>query len=82
MPWYQFNPSGSLPYDTGNTAFYDAPQTLPPSCPTPNNFLCAIQANDIGGQPDITRALALEMATAINSHLESTNVKLRPLATV
>lgn len=49
----------------------------PPSCPG-NNKLCAISCPDDGfGNPYISTELLCEMAQAINSGTESTNVRLR-----
>nr|WP_315398929.1 hypothetical protein [uncultured Sphingobacterium sp.] len=81
MPWYIYCPTGPAPYNACDPVFYTSVGSFPPSCPNPNNFLCAIQANDTGGNPIFTITLLCEMATAINNRLESTNVKLRPTIT-
>nr|WP_315398927.1 hypothetical protein [uncultured Sphingobacterium sp.] len=82
MPWYRFQPTGTPPYNIGNLAFYGPPQAIPPSCISQKKYLCAIQADDTGGQPILTFALGIEIATAINSGIDSTNVKLRNTATI
>jgi hypothetical protein len=68
MPWYIFIPPN----------FWIIVGSLPPSCPFPKNYLCALQANDNSGQPIITLALQIEIANAVNNRTESTNVKLKP----
>ena len=78
MPWYSFTPLGLAPYNTGDPNNYTLVGSTPPSCPAPNNFLCAIQANDNLGKPIFTQALALEMASAINNRIDTVNVQLRP----
>ncbi|MEJ5145362.1 hypothetical protein [Sphingobacterium sp. MYb388] len=73
MPWYS--------YIGGNICSpnsYTIVGSTPPPCPNPNNFLCAIQASDNSGSPIITLALICEIANAVNSRTESTNVLLRP----
>jgi len=76
MPWYIYDAAATDVSDPNN---YGSPTTLPPVCPSPKNFLCAVQTNDISGSPDLTSfALMAEIANAINNRLESTNVKLRP----
>ncbi|MNW00603.1 hypothetical protein D3C71_1961210 [compost metagenome] len=62
----------------GNPNNYTNVGNTPPNCPLPNNFLCAIQASDNAGAPTLTAALILEIANAVNSRTESTNVLLRP----
>lgn len=80
MPWYTYspNPTDPFPYDAGNLNSYTNVGGSPPTCPSPNNHLCSIQANDSGGKPIITLPLALEMATALNNRVDTTNVQLRP----
>ncbi|UIR57395.1 hypothetical protein LZQ00_06145 [Sphingobacterium sp. SRCM116780] len=78
MPWYPYNPTGTPPYSVTNPAFYGNPQANQPTCPSPDNFLCTIQANDSSGQPVITFALLEEITFALNNRTETTNVKLRP----
>lgn len=75
MPWYVYDAAATDVSDPNN---YGDPLIPPPSCPSPKNFLCAIQANDNAGSPIITNALFIEMANALNNRAESTNVKLRP----
>lgn len=79
MPWYSFTPTGSAPFNVGDPNNYTLVGSTPPSCPNPNLHLCAIQANDNLGKPLLTDInLAFEIATAINSNIESVNVLLRP----
>lgn len=81
MPWYSFTPIDSYPYNTGDPNNYTLVGTNPPTCPSPKIKLCAIQAADNQTKPIFTQALALEMATALNNSIESTNVLLRPSLT-
>lgn len=78
MPWYLYNPIDSFPHNPVDPNNYDLIGSLPPSCPSPNNRLCAIQANDNLGNPIITQALASDMLVAIANSFETTNVLLRP----
>ncbi len=76
MPWYVYNSAAS---DVSNPNNYGSPQIPAPSCPGDNNFLCAIQATDNMGDPDLTDVnLIIEIANAVNNRTETTNVKLRP----
>ena len=78
MPWYQFTPIGIAPYDPNTPNNYTLVGSTPPSCPNPNNFLCAIQANDNFGKPIITCALLAQIDLALANRTETTNVLLRP----
>lgn len=79
MPWYLFCPTGIIPpYDVCDPNNYIIVGTTPPTCPNPNNFLCAIQAMDNQGRPIITCALRCEIANAVNNRIDTTNVMLRP----
>jgi hypothetical protein len=82
MPWYIYNPTGTPPYNIGGACNYNPVGSSPPSCAGPNNYLCGIQANDIGGKPIITQALILEIAEAVNNKTETTNVVLRSTITI
>ena len=75
MPWYSFQVGGTDPLDPNQ---YGPPLGVPPACPSPKNFLCAIQTNDNGGHPIITAAICAEIIMALQNRTESTNVKLRP----
>lgn len=77
MPWYLYTPI-TFPPDTCNPNNYTLVGVLPPSCPSPNNFLCAIQASDIMGLPNLTFALMCEISTALQGRIDTTNVKLKP----
>ncbi|MOA49248.1 hypothetical protein D3C78_1721040 [compost metagenome] len=78
MPWYSYNPVDAFPHDACNPNSYTNVGNTPPSCPSPNNHLCAIQANDNAGKPIFTRALLCEIVTALNNRVDTTNVQLRP----
>ncbi|WP_400261322.1 hypothetical protein ACFX5U_15515 [Sphingobacterium sp. SG20118] len=73
MPWYIYN--GGDICDSNNYSLYG---NNPPPCPNPNNFLCAIQANDNMGKPIIISLLVCEIVNAVNSRTETTNVLLKP----
>ncbi|MNL47468.1 hypothetical protein D3C87_1702590 [compost metagenome] len=73
MPWYKYNGGG-----IGNPNNFTLFGSTPPSCPDPNNRLCAIQAADNMGHPIITTALVLEISNAVNNRIETTNVLLCP----
>ncbi|MGA6118310.1 hypothetical protein [Sphingobacterium anhuiense] len=76
MPWFSFTPGG-LPRNPCDPNQY----TLvagPPSCPNPNNYLCAIQAINNFGVPIITTAVVIEIVLALENRMESTNVMLKP----
>ncbi|WP_400261339.1 hypothetical protein ACFX5U_15605 [Sphingobacterium sp. SG20118] len=74
MPWYPYNPAAT---DVSAPNNYGTSTPTPPSCGTPKDFLCAIQANDNMGSPTITAALILQIANAVNNRTESATVKLR-----
>lgn len=78
MPWYQFTPIGAAPYDPSNPNNYTLVGSTPPSCPSPNNFLCAIQANDNSGKPIITCIILAAIAFALVNRIETTIIILRP----
>lgn len=80
MPWYSFTPVDTFPHNTVDPNNYTLSGITPPSCPNPNNFLCAIQAPDNSGKPNFAAApgLPAEIANAINNRTETTNVHLRP----
>jgi hypothetical protein len=78
MPWYLYNPIDSAPHNTNDPNNYNNVGTTPPSCPSPKTKLCSIQAPDNSGSPIISQALSAEISTAVNSGVETTNVKLRP----
>ncbi|NJI74041.1 hypothetical protein HCX49_12590 [Sphingobacterium kitahiroshimense] len=77
MPWYVYNPVDSFPHNPCSPNNYVLIGTTPPSCPAPNNFLCAIQASDNMGSPIITAALCQEIALALQNRIDTTNVLLR-----
>lgn len=77
MPWYEYIPVDSFPHDPGHLPSYTNVGGSPPTCPSPNDYLCAVQASDNGGKPILTSALYQEMARALNNRVDTTNVKLR-----
>lgn len=81
MPWYSFSPIDTFPHDPGNPNNYTAVGSSTPSCPNPNDYLCAIQAADNSGKPLITQALETQITIALANKVESTNVLLRPTLT-
>lgn len=78
MPWYLYNPIDTFPHNTTDPNNYQLVGITPPNCPNPNNKICAIQAVDNLGLPNITTALTSEMLNAVNNSFETTNVLLRP----
>ncbi|MEN5193419.1 hypothetical protein [Sphingobacterium faecium] len=78
MPWYSYQPIDSYPHNTTDPNNYNLVGIIPPNCPNPNEFICAIQANDNLGKPIFTTALRNEMLLALNNRIETTNVLLRP----
>lgn len=77
MPWYSFTPGAATP-NIGDANQYTFAGSTPPSCPSPNEQLCGLQAADNMGQPIITSALVLEIANALQRQTESSNVTLKP----
>ncbi|MGJ1322849.1 hypothetical protein ACR780_09180 [Sphingobacterium faecium] len=77
MSWYAFTPAG-LPKNPCDPNSYTLIGNTPPSCPNPNNFLCAIQANDNLGAPIITFPLQCEIAIALQNRTDTVNVLLKP----
>jgi len=78
MPWYEFTPAGGPPHAICDHNSYTYVGMTPPTCPTPKKSLCAIQANDSGGQPIMTYALVCEIGSALQNRMDSTNVMLKP----
>jgi hypothetical protein len=75
MPWYVYNAGGTNISNPNNYTFIGSIQ---PTCTTPKNYLCAIQANDNSGQPILNDInLFIEIGNALNNYTESTNIKLR-----
>jgi len=75
MPWYSFTPT-ITPHEPQNPSQYTNVGTTPPSC-IGNQKVCAIQALDQSGQPDITPALLGEIVQALNNNTNNTNVLLK-----
>lgn len=69
MAWFQL--TGSNPT---NPSDYSPNPT--PSC-VGQNQICAVQADDNGGQPDLTPELKDEMIQALHNRTPSANVQLR-----
>lgn len=77
MPWYQFTPGGFF-RDISNPNNYTLIGNTPPSCPSPNNKTCAIQALDNSGKPIITIGTVVDILIALARDTESVNVLLKP----
>lgn len=78
MPWYIYNPIDTFPHNPADPNNFVLIGNYPPSCPSPKQKLCAIQASDNMGQPILTAALTVEIAVAVNNAMDTTNVILRP----
>ena len=77
MPWFIYTPL-TIPGNPTDPNHYTLTGMTPPSCPDPNNFLCAIQTINNFGQPILTAALICEINAAIENRTESVNVLLKP----
>lgn len=73
MPWYAFTPipPSCDPCDPNN---YTLLGSIPPLCPPPNVFLCAIQAPDNMGKPRMIPCG--EIAYALLNRIDTANVLL------
>ncbi|ERJ61312.1 hypothetical protein [Sphingobacterium paucimobilis] len=71
MAWFSFTGT-----DPSNPAHYTF-ATSPPSCSTPKQAMCSLQANDNGGSPDITDALKNELINSLQNQVDGPNVKLK-----
>ncbi|MEN5232880.1 hypothetical protein [Sphingobacterium faecium] len=78
MPWYSFTPVSIATGDPSDPNQYTLIGSIPPSCPSPNSNLCAIQASDNLGLPILTLPLLIEMANALENVTETSNVLLKP----
>lgn len=78
MPWYVFTPPIMGTPDPSEPNQYTLFGSTPPSCPNPNEEICAIQASDSSGRPIFTTNLYREIIRAQHNLTESTNVLLRP----
>lgn len=73
MAWFSF--TGTNP---SNPAHYSAPSSTPPSCTSPTEQMCALQANDNGSnQPVITDALKNEIINSLQNQVDGANVRLK-----
>ncbi|WP_282638700.1 hypothetical protein [Sphingobacterium thalpophilum] len=73
MAWFSF--TGTNP---SNPAHYSAPSSTPPSCTSPTEQMCALQANDNGSnQPVITDALKNEIINSLQNQVDGPNVRLK-----
>ncbi|MEN5193449.1 hypothetical protein [Sphingobacterium faecium] len=73
MSWYPF--TGSNPADP---AHYAAPVATPPTCSSPTQQMCALQAEDNGNnRPDITDALKDEIINSLQNQVNGPNVRLK-----
>ncbi|MDR6783283.1 hypothetical protein ABTW24_22800 [Sphingobacterium thalpophilum] len=72
MSWYSF--TGSNPANANDYTLVSGT----PSCSTPTQRLCAIQANDDGSNhPDLDNAILSEMVQALDSQNNTANVRLK-----
>ncbi|MBE8719954.1 hypothetical protein [Sphingobacterium pedocola] len=69
MAWFQF--TGSNPTEPADYTLNPSP-----SCGGTDQ-ICAVQADNAGGQPVLTEALKNEMIIALNNRNPSTNVQLK-----
>ncbi|OOG15737.1 hypothetical protein BWD42_23950 [Sphingobacterium sp. CZ-UAM] len=73
MAWFSF--TGTNP---SNPTHYSAPSSTPPSCTSPTEQMCALQANDNGSnQPVITDALKNEIINSLQNQVDGPNVRLK-----
>lgn len=72
MAWFSF--TGSNPTQPSN---YSLVGPTPPSGCSGTDQICAVQANNNGGQPDLNAALKDEMILALHNRTASTNVQLK-----
>ncbi|MEN5232884.1 hypothetical protein [Sphingobacterium faecium] len=77
MPWYSYNPIDSYPHNPLNPNNYTLIGIVPPLCPDPNDFLCAIQSAG-GAKPTISSGLCQQMVIALANKIETSNILLRP----
>jgi hypothetical protein len=70
--WFTY--VGGDPDDPGSYMEFGPTQ---PTCGGTAN-LCAIQANDVSGSPDLTSALKADINNAITNHRNLSDVKLKP----
>lgn len=70
--WFPFTGT-----DPSNPAHYAAPVSTPPSCTSPTEQMCALQADDNGGQPNITNALKNEIINSLQNQVNGANVRLK-----
>jgi hypothetical protein len=72
MSWFSFTGS-----QVGDPSHYTL-ETAQPSCLGTPQQLCAIQATEVSGEPDLDTTILAEIAQALNTQANTTNVKLRP----
>lgn len=71
MAWFSFtgtNPSNPSHYTLAGSQ---------PTCTSPTQRMCALQANNVGGSPDITNALKNEIINSLENEVDGPNVKLK-----
>ena len=78
MIWFFFSPIDSYPHSIVDPNNYILIGTNPPTCAIPTLYICAIRTFSNGGRPIITQVLIQEMTIALNSSMNTTNVRLRP----
>ncbi|WP_286862708.1 MULTISPECIES: hypothetical protein [Sphingobacterium] len=71
MAWFSF--TGSDPADPADYTL----SSSQPSCTGTPQQLCAIQATNNGGHPDLDTNILSEMVQALNNQANTTNVKLK-----
>ncbi|WP_312398412.1 hypothetical protein [Sphingobacterium sp.] len=71
MAWFSF--TGTNPSDPSHYTLVSSQ----PSCLGTPQQLCAIQANNEDGNPDLNDAILSEMTEALNDQKNTTNVKLK-----
>ena len=72
MAWFSYTGT-----DPSNPAHYSAPSSTPPSCTSPTQQMCALQADDDGGEPIITDTLKDEIINSLQNQVNGPNVKLK-----
>lgn len=77
MPWYLYTPIGSSPYNPLDPNNYTLVGMSPPSCPSPNLNLCAIQSSG-NTLPNISPSMCQDLIFALSNRVDTFNVLLKP----
>ncbi|MEI2273054.1 hypothetical protein OHD16_12965 [Sphingobacterium sp. ML3W] len=72
MSWFSFTGS-----DPSQPSHYTLVGDTPPSCATPTEQMCALQAANSAGSPVITDALKNEIINSLQNQVNGTNVRLK-----